>query len=691
MMRATAAILASGVPASFGLSDTPTCSNSCGGVCPLAGCQELCKEDVSRTRARDLQAKRSGGSAGALSDVCLVVPCIPEHVADLENLLRSAAHQDLLPVRIIVALSQTDLGNCSIVERRLQTKSRIPLEVSCTAEAACAGANRNRGAAMCREGVISFLDADDMMLPHRLAQVVKLMNEHDADALVHSYTRPSYVQASTGVEKVWTGSDIANAHREHCARGSKLHLTLQDYVIFHHAHVSVRAGAFAYEQQDPRNCKRNEDSEYVRRLIEYGFHVVYTSLNLSVYEPPWERAERPRSPTLAPTRAPTAIERLMRNAHSRELTSTPTRSVVGVGAHDLFRLEATCAVDHLWESSCTLNDASTPALPSVGSGVLRSRAVAGWPSPEIHTTRTVFVSYASGPPFSDTLGLFVQSIRQHGGVNRIIQWNCTSFEDAFASEMVQGVPVLLRRGVGHPDRRCARYVGLGKPYHMPGASFLHMLDSMVAWLAWKRDRYLWVWKPFIIYRALLEVDEGDAVLYADASQHRREGFEASLQVLVERLRGTPGVAGLCGEVAFDDAWRESDSLHSSVVRPAATLDEMASSTICKGSGHSCIDKVRRSNYRQTVPVLLFKSPQAVRFVHLWLDLVLSLAVTLRVPRQDQDAMNLAALSVGMPCLWTDRILAAPFNGKLVGDAKHINFLLRNLDTLQVRWPPIIYS
>ena len=47
-------------------------------------------------------------------------------------------------------------------------------------------------------------------------------------------------------------------------------------------------------------------------------------------------------------------------------------------------------------------------------------------------------------------------------------------------------------------------------------------------------------------------------------------------------------------------------------------------------------------------LVLVKTERAMAFVNKWLDLMYSLDVTLTVPFQDQDAMTIPALQLGVP-------------------------------------------
>lgn len=83
-----------------------------------------------------------------------------------------------------------------------------------------AAANRNRGAEHSSGNYISFIDADDAMLPNRLKRVVEIMQEHKADACLHTYlptNKPFYTAAALYnlVQQTHTTLGLGEVHRGH--------------------------------------------------------------------------------------------------------------------------------------------------------------------------------------------------------------------------------------------------------------------------------------------------------------------------------------------------------------------------------------------------------------------------------------------------------------------------------------------
>jgi len=243
---------------------------------------------VLALRRRGLES----GGAGEVEEggrVCVVVPAVPRHVRHLPDLLRSVEGQSLPPSRVVIALSETDEASCRALERALRSRfggMGEKIELACTAAPAFAAANRNRGGAACGAGeIVSFMDADDVMRPGRLERVRDALAR--ADAVVHSFGgEKEAAPPASGAPppREWSPSEMRSVHSAQSARGGPIHLQMR--APLHHGHITVRSSVFEAERQDERpRFRRSEDSEYVRRLIERGYDLVFLERDLSLYRP----------------------------------------------------------------------------------------------------------------------------------------------------------------------------------------------------------------------------------------------------------------------------------------------------------------------------------------------------------------------------------------------------------------------
>lgn len=209
--------------------------------------------------------------------VSVVIPCHPPHVGRLAECVRSVSRQTLPPSEIIVALSSTSPESAAdLLPQLQQAAGGIPVRLSLVAGAANAAQNRNRGMHAARHPIVSFFDADDIMRRQRLARVVALMEEHAADAALHSFERHGTVDTSPLTGRVWTPEEMAQLNREDrdCIHLTRIHVT--------HGHVTVRKRVADVVQQDPA-AHLCEDSVFVRALFDHNLRVVYTEDVLSNY------------------------------------------------------------------------------------------------------------------------------------------------------------------------------------------------------------------------------------------------------------------------------------------------------------------------------------------------------------------------------------------------------------------------
>ena len=115
------------------------------------------------------------------------IPCISRDIPKLPRLFRSIAAQTLLPDVVVLSLSETDRADA--VRRRYCTREDFPVIITSTPDVAYPGMNRNATLAHASTDVISFFDADDIMLPNRLRCIHDAFVKYGAKCVVHSYSR----------------------------------------------------------------------------------------------------------------------------------------------------------------------------------------------------------------------------------------------------------------------------------------------------------------------------------------------------------------------------------------------------------------------------------------------------------------------------------------------------------------------
>ena len=214
--------------------------------------------------------------------VSVVIPCVPAHVSVLVQCVESARRQTRPPEEIVVALSSCTQAMADSTQAKLAVSSagEAPVRLTWIPGPANAASNRNRGMDVARHTIVSFMDADDTMLPQRLEQVVQLMERHNADAVLHGY------------QEVHPGREILPVPQSNRVRSpeemalleaddrSCIHLTC---VRVAHGHVTVRRRVADKIQMDPCAVKC-EDSVFVRQVFAHRFRVACTEAVLSYYK-----------------------------------------------------------------------------------------------------------------------------------------------------------------------------------------------------------------------------------------------------------------------------------------------------------------------------------------------------------------------------------------------------------------------
>lgn len=293
---------------------------------------------------------------------------------------------------------------------------------------------------------------------------------------------------------------------------------------------------------------------------------------------------------------------------------------------------------------------------------------------EASNVKVWFTSYAYGHPFLETQQMLIDSIKskkidEKGDVYRIVSWSRASFEKAFANETV----------TGYKDDTL---------YSMSGTSYLKELDTRARKLNFRKDSYMWMWKPFIIRHALNEMQSGDMLVYQDASRYTQKGFEAPLRPLLDSLRSSDGVAGTCLPYTLREEWeRYGGHAATSSPMPLDKFDRLVCGGQQAGGSSTCQSNTTAdtNNMHQGSWLVLVKTERAMAFVNKWLELMYSLDVALTVPFQDQDAMTIAALQTGVPCAWLPVKNGFP-NYKNGNDVKHMNTFLKNHDRFELLEP-----
>lgn len=140
---------------------------------------------------------------GGVFNGSICVPCIPRDIHHLPELLESISAQTLLPLKVVIALSETSEEMSLTLQESLANRfSGFEISISWTDLIQNTAQNRNRARLTAAGQFISWFDADDLMLPERLQIIASAFASFPAlDVVVHAFSHP-YFRFAAPLQKV---------------------------------------------------------------------------------------------------------------------------------------------------------------------------------------------------------------------------------------------------------------------------------------------------------------------------------------------------------------------------------------------------------------------------------------------------------------------------------------------------------
>lgn len=227
----------------------------------------------------------------------VVIPVVPKHFRYITKLLRELeAESNLIGEVLICASSVNESSEVSLDKIIKKYSGSIQIRIFKTSAFRSAGENRNVGWEQAKFEYISFLDADDIYHPQRLAVISRILSQLQVDALVHDYFRmmPRYMFVRSIISSFQTADtdSLWTANRERMERilpdkeiysgQSNLALpsTLRNGSRVHHGHLVVRSSVpVRYSSR-----RTGEDGELVVEILKSKYSLVYISAKLSIYD-----------------------------------------------------------------------------------------------------------------------------------------------------------------------------------------------------------------------------------------------------------------------------------------------------------------------------------------------------------------------------------------------------------------------
>lgn len=261
--------------------------------------------------------------SGVQDDVCVVIISTAAHVELLPRALRSAtAEQTMSPSSLVISLSGVTPEQCSTSTAALRAllvvdAPQVVLLMLCSQTPHNSAMNRNRGARGCRTRnatFVSYLDADDVMLPQRLGVMTSLMRRHAADLGLHSFVgavgcchSPANIISPDASATHFASlprcrhphfrTTCPTSHRSlscrlhdtceslRCALSTScIHFLPGSLQRIHFGHATVRTAVFeVITQREDTLYRRAEDSWFARDISALGMRVVVTDAALTCY------------------------------------------------------------------------------------------------------------------------------------------------------------------------------------------------------------------------------------------------------------------------------------------------------------------------------------------------------------------------------------------------------------------------
>jgi len=213
--------------------------------------------------------------------IAMCVPCYPPDTSELDQLMESVRKLTVKPDEIIIGHSEMSPEEAKKLEKKFED---LQIKVVSTPKQQYAADNREMAALQATSDYISFMDADDVIVPFRFEMLTFTILIDKPKAILHSYYENKIPETYTRKikQKVY-GDTIYDFYQKTDSP------VITDYIVTH-GHVTIKKEVL--EQIPLRKGKEfhgKEDALYVRDIVEhYGRKkdtIVFLDIPLSVYFP----------------------------------------------------------------------------------------------------------------------------------------------------------------------------------------------------------------------------------------------------------------------------------------------------------------------------------------------------------------------------------------------------------------------
>lgn len=211
----------------------------------------------------------------------VAIPCYKPHIHKLQNLLDSIERQTVLPDAVVVSCSSSMPHDFPEFGKNYSFKLSILVHNN----RRNAAENRNMAVAMLKTDIVSFIDADDEMLPRRLEAVLRAYNE-GAQLIVHNFTEDSKYVGARDEEIIIEHGAVRRA-----PSGCLIHNADWNTPIHHSQSSVAREVLKEVCYNEAADHERREDAVFCGDVAARGFKTAYIRNILTKYYPAgeWQR------------------------------------------------------------------------------------------------------------------------------------------------------------------------------------------------------------------------------------------------------------------------------------------------------------------------------------------------------------------------------------------------------------------
>lgn len=217
----------------------------------------------------------------------IAISCYNGHLTQLFDLFDSIESQTILPDKVIVSSSSTDI-NCQKIMNRALQKYNFPFQIIYHTTIKNASENRNIAISYLMDmDYISFIDADDIMHPKRIEMILQTFNETNCDIILHNYI--NYLVEEPNCLELNYKINSLKVHLSGCIE--HINPYIRDIELIHHSQSSVKKHIL-------EKIKYRENTEFVRKedciFCSDIFNLnniknVYINNKLSYYRPSYSK------------------------------------------------------------------------------------------------------------------------------------------------------------------------------------------------------------------------------------------------------------------------------------------------------------------------------------------------------------------------------------------------------------------